>query len=190
LHLARVDWFKTDSQGTDLRLVASLGENLLGRVLAVDVEPGILDAYRGEDKLADVLQFMDRQRFWLCQMTARGSVRLKPEYLAELGGLYRRLLSHAVPVAPGWAEMTFLNSFPAGAALTLREWLLGWVIATLHKQHGFALDLAVRGLRQFGDALFEELARYSRSRLRVWTVAVPFLAAHQAWQMLRHRLRR
>ena len=45
----RVDWFKTDSQGTDLRLFRSLGEERLVRVLAAQFEPGILAAYEHED---------------------------------------------------------------------------------------------------------------------------------------------
>ena len=60
--VTRVDWFKTDSQGTDLRLFQSLGEAICRRVLAVEFEPGIIDAYEGEDKLSAVLAAMDRAR--------------------------------------------------------------------------------------------------------------------------------
>ena len=60
--VTRVDWFKTDSQGIDLRLFQSLGEEICSRVLAVEFEPGIIDAYEGEDKMAAVLTAMDRAR--------------------------------------------------------------------------------------------------------------------------------
>src|SRR5690349_14723563 len=42
LKLDRVDWFKTDSQGTDLRLLASLGPTRLNRVVVAELEPGII----------------------------------------------------------------------------------------------------------------------------------------------------
>ena len=54
LGLERVDWLKGDSQGTDLRLFRSLGD-LASSVLVAEFEPGIIDAYEGEDKFADVL---------------------------------------------------------------------------------------------------------------------------------------
>ena len=49
LSLRGVDWFKTDSQGTDLRLFNSLPAPVRSRVLAVDLEPGLMDAYAGEE---------------------------------------------------------------------------------------------------------------------------------------------
>ena len=39
-----IDWYKSDSQGTDLRIFDTLLDVVKDRVLAVDFEPGILDA--------------------------------------------------------------------------------------------------------------------------------------------------
>jgi FkbM family methyltransferase len=50
-----VDWLKCDTQGLDLKLWQSLPAGWRSRVLAVEVEPGIIDAYDGEEKLGDVL---------------------------------------------------------------------------------------------------------------------------------------
>src|SRR5512132_3192868 len=69
LGLERVDWFKCDSQGTDLRLFRSLGDNLVSQVLVAELEPGIMDAYEGEDKLADVMRFMASKSFWMSQLS-------------------------------------------------------------------------------------------------------------------------
>jgi len=57
MKIERIDWFKTDSQGTDLRLFASLPGELLAKILVAEFEPGILDAYQGEDKLWQVLAY-------------------------------------------------------------------------------------------------------------------------------------
>ncbi|MDH5645413.1 MAG: hypothetical protein OEZ01_05370, partial [Candidatus Heimdallarchaeota archaeon] len=46
-----IDWYKTDSQGTDLRIYDSLHEIVKDNILTAEFEPGIIDAYLGEDKL-------------------------------------------------------------------------------------------------------------------------------------------
>ena len=74
--LSHVDWFKTDSQGTDLRLFLSLGEPIVRRVLAASFEPGLIDAYVGEDKLHAVLQKMNGPPFWMHDIEVRGTQRL------------------------------------------------------------------------------------------------------------------
>ena len=53
LSLSGIDWLKTDSQGTDLRIFNSLRPEVRSRVLAIDIEPGLIDAYVGEDLFVD-----------------------------------------------------------------------------------------------------------------------------------------
>ncbi|MCX6291571.1 MAG: hypothetical protein NT126_07380, partial [Bacteroidetes bacterium] len=55
LSITKIDWFKTDSQGTDLRLFQSIGPELINKVLVAEFEPGLIDAYKGEDKLHALL---------------------------------------------------------------------------------------------------------------------------------------
>jgi FkbM family methyltransferase len=162
----RVDWFKSDSQGTDLRLFQSLGEALCLRVLAVEFEPGIIDAYEGEDKLSAVLAAMDRPEFWLCDLDVSGTLRLSPEEAANLEEGRTGLLSTVLRSAPGWGEMTYLNTFHGGGQFSTRDWLLGWVIASTREQHGFALDLARRAGTATAEPVFAELARESERIIR------------------------
>lgn len=162
----RVDWFKSDSQGTDLRLFQSLGEALCLRVLAVEFEPGIIDAYEGEDKLSTVLAAMDRPEFWLCDLDVRGTLRLSPEEAADLEEGRTGLLSTVLRSAPGWGEMTYLNTFHGSGLFSTRDWLLGWVIASTREQHGFALDLARRAGTATAEPVFAELARESERIIR------------------------
>jgi FkbM family methyltransferase len=164
--VSRVDWFKSDSQGTDLRLFQSLGEALCLRVLAVEFEPGIIDAYEGEDKLSAVLAAMDRPEFWLCDLDIRGTLRMSPEEATRLENGRTGLLTTVLRAAPGWGEMTYLNTFHGGGPFSKRDWLLGWVIASIREQHGFALDLARRGGTAVSDPVFAELARESEGIIR------------------------
>jgi FkbM family methyltransferase len=153
----RVDWFKTDSQGTDLRLFQSLGEAVCLRTLAVEFEPGIIDAYEGEDKLSAVLAAMDRGEFWLSDLTLRGTLRMSPEDAARFAGQDTTRLADVLPTAPGWGEMRYLNTFRGAGPFSKRDWLLGWVIACLNEQFGFALDLCRRAAVAVPDPVFGTL---------------------------------
>ena len=76
LGINRVDWFKTDTQGTDLRLYKSLGDTLQDKVLALEFEPGFMDAYIGEDKILDVLNYLDKKPFILVDFITKGALRI------------------------------------------------------------------------------------------------------------------
>jgi FkbM family methyltransferase len=155
--VTRVDWFKTDSQGTVLRLFQSLGEAICLRTLAVEFEPGIIDAYEGEDKLSSVLAAMDRAEFWLSDLKLRGTLRMSPEDAARFASHESTRLADVLPTAPGWGEMRYLNTFQGAGPFSKRDWLLGWVIACMNQQFGFALDLCRRAAVTVPDPIFGEL---------------------------------
>lgn len=77
LGLDRIDWLKCDSQGTDLRIFRSLGERLRPGVLALDIEPGLIDAYRGEDLFVDAQKHLVANGFWLSRLEVKGAVRAR-----------------------------------------------------------------------------------------------------------------
>jgi len=161
----RVDWFKTDSQGADLRLFLSLGEALLGKVMVAEFEPGIMDAYCGEDKLWRLMSAMDGHGFWMCRAELKGSARLGAGAAKRMGRFERNYLVHLLKPAPGWGEVTYLNSFAAHER-SRRDYLLGWVCATILEQHGFALELAHAAFERFADAIFTDAAEESMRRIR------------------------
>jgi hypothetical protein len=163
-----VDWFKTDSQGTDLRLFRSLGDERIARVLAADFEPGIIDAYDGEDKLHHVLAFMDGLPFWMHEMNVQSVERVAPhEVQASTQGVKRR----PPRKAPGWAEVAYFNTLRGNRAVSTRDLMLAWVFASIKQQHGFALELATQAEQQHsGEAIFRRLVAASRQSLAPsWT---------------------
>jgi FkbM family methyltransferase len=178
LGLDRVDWFKADSQGTDLRLFESLDEDVRSRVLVAEFEPGIIDAYEGEDKLAEVMRAMAERNFWLSELTVRGSARVRSELAeATLGAFGHRYLDAVTKTAPGWAEVEYMNDFDHVELFGKREWLLGCLFASLRGHHGFCLELASRGLERFDEPLFGEIRESALRRLRLSSLKVPFLGA-------------
>ena len=173
--LERVDWFKTDSQGTDLRLFRSLGEERVRRVLAAQFEPGIIEAYEGEDTLADVLAFMSAQGFWMSDLEIHGSQRIGAAARRALPTKLRERIRRGVRTSPGWGEATYLNAFEG--EWSVRDLLLGWVIATLRRQHGFALELALKGAAAGSDPAFDMLRRRSLAAMGRSAAAFPAFAA-------------
>lgn len=158
----KVDWFKTDSQGTDLRLFASLGEELMRQTLIAEFEPGIIDGYKGEDKLYHLMAFMDMQPFWMNDIKICGTQRLSLESIRKRFPGYNGKPVDALPfrTSPCWAEVSYFNNFGTDAYyLELRDYLLGWIFALIEGQYGFALDIALQGQERFNEPVFEQLVQ-------------------------------
>ena len=162
-----VDWFKSDSQGIDLRLFKSLNERIKEKVLVAEFEPGIIDAYIGEDKLYSALKELHDSGFWLSDIQIKGVARLSKKSLdAEFkGNMFKKLLKESLKKAPGWGEMTFINTFE-NSNFGRREYLLGWLFSSLERHHSFAFVLASRGQEQFNSDIFSDLKSYSKRQLK------------------------
>ncbi len=161
--ISYIDWFKTDSQGTDLRLFATLSEKLRRKIVVADFEPGIIDAYIGEDKLHHLMSFMDNEPFWVNSMEIKGSRRILSSDLANSKNDKKQLIANQ-RTSPCWCEISYLNDMKS-SSIDLRTHLLGWVFSTLLEQHGFALRISGKGDKIFKDKIFKELSNYSISLL-------------------------
>lgn len=166
--LAHIDWLKCDTQGLDLKLFLSLPEAWRVRLLAMEFEPGLIDAYEGEDRVADVLAALAREPFWLAGFEVGRTPRARPELLArQLGPNAARWVRRLAPCAPAWANLRFLRDVAREVGtLDRRAYLLSWVFATLASQPGQALTVATLGLKRFGGNVFEAMAKDSTRMLR------------------------
>ena len=72
--------------------------------------------------------------------------------------------------------MTYLNSFEDNT-FSSRDFLLGWVFATLETQHGFAFELAKQAFEKFGDSFFEQLQSQSLKQMKLTCGKLTVLAA-------------
>lgn len=149
-----VDWYKSDSQGTDLRIFRALPLEISFKSIVVEFEPGIIDAYIGEDKLHEVMAFMDQTPFWVSDMIIKGSQRIDQVDFDSLNFIQRRGINAFLSAAPGWSEISYINTFD-GEGMDLREYLLGWVFSSVMGEHGFAKHLAKVGSTKYPDPLFE-----------------------------------
>jgi len=177
LKIPRVDWFKADSQGIDLRLFKSLTPEMQKQVLVAEFEPGIISAYKGEDKLFQILEYFQTRNFWLSDININGVPRIPHDLLRESfsSDLLFKLAKESIRKAPGWVEMIFFNDFQINNLFTLREYLLGWVFATIENQHPFALVIARKGAEIFKDDIFKEMEKESISSMRKDILKLRFL---------------
>jgi FkbM family methyltransferase len=177
LSLDRIDWLKVDTQGTDLRLFRSLDEKLAARTLVVELEPGIIDAYEGEDRLEDVLREMHTRGFWVSNLRVRGSTRIDADLARRaLGDRAAAYLDAAHKPAPGWVEIEYFNAFD-GDAFDKRDLLLGCAFAFMRRHHAFAYELATRGLERYDAPPFDELRSAALARMKAGLARVPFSIA-------------
>ena len=174
LGLQGVDWFKTDSQGIDLRLFQSLKDDLRNRILAVDIEPGLIDAYQGEDLFVDAHRELLRQGFWLSSLEVKGSVRMKRATLQFVTSRYPGLkddrIYDVVRSSPGWCEARYLRTVVSLKKRNAgrRDYVLLWVFAVIERQWGYALDIAYAYEQQFGrDDILEQLSSVPMKKILV-----------------------
>lgn len=155
LGIERVDWFKADTQGTDLRIFRSLPRSIRDGVLAVDVEPGLASTYRGEDLFVETHAYLTSQGFWLSRLRVKGSARMTGASKSELDVIDNAdetgSESHGVRQSPVWCEARYLRTAASLENREDRDWVLSWVFAMLDDQQGFAMDL-VRGLEHRSDS--------------------------------------
>lgn len=157
LSLPTIDWLKTDSQGTDLRIFTSLAEQIRQHVLAIDIEPGLIDVYFGEDLFVEAHKELTGAGYWLSTLKVQGTVRAKRSTLNEnfISGsqLTADFIQKRVRTSPGWVEARYLRTIESLTRnhFSERDYILLWIFALLDKQPAFALDLAVEFKRLFGD---------------------------------------
>jgi hypothetical protein len=176
--ISYIDWFKTDTQGTDLRLFKSLPAAIRDTVLAAEFEPGIIDAYVGEDKLYSILQELPLMQFWLSSMDVKGTQRLHEKYLQQYGAFTAQRM---VRKSPCWAELTYLRE----AAFTHeRQALLLLVFALLERQYGFALEIIDKAQGQFGHIDFGPYRKAVEGQLSKEKIKVPLVILKKQFNKL------
>lgn len=168
--LEYIDWFKSDSQGTDLRLLRSLDEGIREKIIVLEMEPGFIDAYKGEDKLTECISYMEGRRdFFLTGFEVKGPLRIREPLFRDVfpSALSRKIAAHILPVVPGWAEIGYMNKLERESDKP-RDYMLAWLFSTLKDHHEIAYGYAHSGgLRFEGDSAFwNGLKKYSEKKLK------------------------
>lgn len=154
--LPGIDWLKVDSQGTDLRIFKSLKDDIRSHVMAVDIEPGLIDAYLGEDLFIHAHNYLTQNGFWLSTLKVCGSVRMKRSTMDKINIFGNKetdfaLINSTVKNTPCWCEARYFRTLDSiSRGKTERDYFLLWVFSFLDNQFGFAIDLAFEYEKIFG----------------------------------------
>jgi hypothetical protein len=136
---------------------------VISRVLAIDVEPGLIDAYVGEDLFVDAHKGLTGRGFWLSNLEVCGTVRMRSATVKEINAknkdLDGPLIERTVRRTPGWVEARYLRTIKSlvQANAGKREFALLWSFALIDNQPGFAIDLALEYERIFGGDKVSQL---------------------------------
>lgn len=141
--VSHIDWLKLDSQGIDLRLLQSMPVDMLDAMLAVEVEPGFVDAYLGEDLFPEVHAWLKGQGYWLADLMCQRYARISPDSLDALALEATKLGLPPSPLnvlakSPTAAEASYLR--PCGAAQSERQLVLGFVFGLMQGLVGHAYE--------------------------------------------------
>jgi hypothetical protein len=163
--LGSIDWLKLDSQGTDLRILRSLAGEHFDNLVAVEVEPGLIDAYFGEDLFVDVHRGLTQKGFWLSELGIQAYPRARSESLTELatlsGTLSPESIGRLLKGSPTAVEARYLRNIPHAAARGRRQLVLLFVFAMLDRKIGFAFDVMVQYEHAFGKGKVAESMRHA-----------------------------
>ena len=179
LNIKQVDWYKSDSQGLDLRLFKNLNEDVRKKIIVAEFEPGFIDAYKNEDKLYDLLGYFKDKDYWISDFIVKGVPRISSELFNSICSNERiaKLLSLSLKPAPGWAELTVINSFDQNNNFAKREYLLGCLFAVIEKQFGFAYELSIKAYEKFNDPIFKEISKKCLKMIQFKLYKLHFLPA-------------
>ncbi len=179
INIKQVDWFKTDSQGLDLRLFKNLNDDIRKKIIVAEFEPGLIDAYEKEDKLYSLLEYLQNKDFWISDFIVKGVPRISSKLFNSIYSNERlsKLLSLSLKASPGWAELTMINSFNNKNDFTKREYLLGCLFSMIEKQSGFAYELSLKGFEKFDDPIFKDLSKKSLMMMKSQLYKLKFIPA-------------
>ncbi len=155
-----VDWYKTDSQGIDLRLFKAISLNTQKNILVAEFEPGFIDAYKGEDKISGLLPYMETLPFWMSDCQVKGSQRIDKNTLSKY-----KLASDKLNLKNSacWAEFSYINTCEHISAE--RDLLLTIIFSCIKNQYGFALDVLTKLENKIEKNLFTQIEKFILNEL-------------------------
>jgi hypothetical protein len=144
LNIQTIDWLKIDTQGTDLRIYESVPQNVRQGLLAVDIEPGLINAYQGEDFFTDAHRKLISEGFWPSKFQIGEAVRMTKKTFQALEPSQAATLEKSLRRSPAWVEARYLRTIEwlDRHKSSLERYKLLWLFSIADAQFGYALDIA------------------------------------------------
>ena len=129
----------------------------------------------------DVLVAMTGSDYWMSSLQVKGSKRIHSSLLPLFNNIsFRRRIPLAIRNSPCWCEMTYLHML-SGNSFERRDYLICIVFSLIEKQYGFALELADRGTRIFGDDLFRKIYKIIYRNIVLRSLNIPMQLIRRAF---------
>ncbi len=182
LDLPAIDWLKVDSQGIDLSVIMGLDAKRRQRLLCIEVEPGLMPFYRGEETFLDINRALINDGFWLAHMKVQQFARVQASTIKQVFGLDVKATD---PVArlfgpsPTAAEARYfptLESLKARNA-PFRDYVVLWTFAASTGLWGFALDVARAALENTADPEQQATAKFLTNCVKATVIGIANQAA-------------
>jgi len=162
-----IDWIKTDTQGTDLRIFMSLDELVRDNILVAEFEPGILDAYVGEDKLYQIMEHFNENCFWCDECVVKGLNRVSPKIIdEEFDVVMKRFIHLFQKNCAFWAEISYMNEMTSDS-LQEREFLLMCAFSLAKGQYGFAMEISLIGENKYNNPIFNDIYEHALKKMKM-----------------------
>jgi hypothetical protein len=149
LEIPGIDWLKLDSQGKDLDIFLSINKPVRERILAVDVEPGLIPFYEGENTFDQTHKALIQEGFWLANLNVQNFPRIKQSTRKTLWDNVQQQHAQLIdferlPGSPTAIETRYLRTIEHLKSVNadLRDYVTLWVFALLDGKTGFAFDIA------------------------------------------------
>ncbi len=168
MNINYIDWFKTDSQGTGLRIFESINSKISDNIIVAEFEPSIINAYKGEDLLYSIMKYMNNKNFWMSDMLVRGSQRIEQGNFKNEFNIFQNKIFRFADLlmsSPGWVEVSYFNTYESDNLINKRDLLLSCAIAITKKQYGFAIDLTKKAQLKYDDIIFKEILNFSIKKI-------------------------
>ncbi|MGA7932672.1 MAG: FkbM family methyltransferase [Kovacikia sp.] len=169
LQIHGIDWLKLDSQGKDLDIFLSIDQTVRNHLLAVDIEPGFIPFYEGENTFDEAHKALLEEGFWLANLSVQNFPRIMQSTRNRLSGKVGQFQNKQpinfdlLPGSPTAIEARYLRTIEHLQSVNsdLRQYVSLWMFALLDGKTGFALDIALhlmndRETEQVGQLLLDK----------------------------------
>lgn len=162
--LSYIDWFKTDTQGTDLRIFKSLNQSIKKKILIAEFEPGFENIYKNEDTVSDIIKYMIDD-FFIDTFKVKGDYffnkKTKLKFLNKLQNRFFHLFNKKQIV---WANITFVNKLKG--KFSKRDILLYIVIQIIRKNFLIALKICEQEKKVIGKELYNYIVKNIKKEIQ------------------------
>ncbi len=153
---ATVDWLKIDAQGCDLSVLGGLDQARRDSILCIEIEPGFLQFYEGEQTFPLLHQALVDQGFWLAHLKPQAFPRVRSDTIQEAFGTRIAATDPAAKLlgtAPTAAEARYFRTLDhlQTHADSPARYAIAWVFAISTGQWGHGLELARAARVRFGE---------------------------------------